>query len=600
MHCGPMFKTGMDCKVIALSLGLCFPVSAATFYVSTTGTGNGTAIGTPMSWNNAQTNLGIVGGDTVYFRGGTYRGVWSMTRNVSGGTPIYFRNYTGEQVIFDCYLPTVTITSGINNSTTTLPVSSTAAFRVSDDIQIDFEQMDILSVDSSTQLTVQRGWDGTTAASHSSGASVQFGKGGHYFAGSNYWVLGDGMTGMIFRNSNPVRTNAPSSTFNRPGMVTFDVSSGVISGVLIHDTENGIGSFSSASNVVMYGNITINCGNIKVNQGTGYSYYLANSVGTKDVIGALAANPYGYNVHVYTESGALRAIRIKHSTFIGPSAWTDADLGWGYQMDNIICAGTDPLNFELVANNLWKRPSSGVTPFQFRAADITLTGTTVISSNIFDQTGELSLVMKAAGTFYLSNNIIVTPRAFSQLFNDTITTFAVNHNAYYGGGAGGDTKWYIGSTPYTAFANWQAVSIASSSPDANGSYSASRPTGSNVVIYPLTQYGLTNLANVAIFDWSSNDLVSVNLSSTIPLGAAYTVIHSQDPLTTLQGGFFNGASITLPMTNLPIFEAYGSTNPIVPSYPEMAAFRISWTPRSGSGSVIYGSLTVGGSVNITR
>lgn len=68
--------------------------------------------------------------------------------------------------------PTTTLTSGINATTTTIPVTSGANFANGDYIQIDSEILLITAGGGTNSLTATRAQSGTTAATHANGATV--------------------------------------------------------------------------------------------------------------------------------------------------------------------------------------------------------------------------------------------------------------------------------------------------------------------------------------------------------------------------------------------------------------------------------------------
>ena len=111
---------GTVTKIGSGLLAILAPLSAhaATYYVATTGsdtTGTGTMTAPFASWARAQT--AAAAGDTVYFRGGTYRyteatsacggstsaRIAAVVLNKSGlsGKPISYVAYQGETPIFD-------------------------------------------------------------------------------------------------------------------------------------------------------------------------------------------------------------------------------------------------------------------------------------------------------------------------------------------------------------------------------------------------------------------------------------------------------------------------------------------------------------------
>lgn len=90
-----------------------------------------------------------------------------VTQEEHEGRGAYRRLYRPKNL--PLYLVTTTLSSGITSSATTLVLTSTTGLSASDIITVGSEQMSIDSVDSSTNLTVTRGANSSTAAAHSSG-----------------------------------------------------------------------------------------------------------------------------------------------------------------------------------------------------------------------------------------------------------------------------------------------------------------------------------------------------------------------------------------------------------------------------------------------
>src|SRR6185295_10822827 len=88
-----------------LLLLLASPVTGicAEYYAAPTGTAS--AAGTksnPWDLATALSNRGVVrAGDTVWLRGGTYKGAFTSTLAGSASAPITVRQYTGERAIID-------------------------------------------------------------------------------------------------------------------------------------------------------------------------------------------------------------------------------------------------------------------------------------------------------------------------------------------------------------------------------------------------------------------------------------------------------------------------------------------------------------------
>ena len=96
--------------------GTVSPATATEFYVAPTGTAMDD--GSKAKPWDLQTALShpksVKPGDTIWLRGGTYKGAFTSKLNGAGGAPITIRQYPGERAILDANgaptnLPTIHI-----------------------------------------------------------------------------------------------------------------------------------------------------------------------------------------------------------------------------------------------------------------------------------------------------------------------------------------------------------------------------------------------------------------------------------------------------------------------------------------------------------
>ena len=81
-------------------------------------------------------------------------------------------------------------------------------------------------------------------------------------------------------------------------------------------------------------------------------------------------------------------------------------------------------------------------------------------------------------------------------------------------------------------------------------------------------------AHIAVFNWASNDTVSVSLSGVLSAGDTYQLISAQNYAAgAIQTGAYNGTSISVPMTNLTVASVlYGTNVAGTVTSPRFAAF----------------------------
>ncbi len=88
---------GLMFMFFTLALTTC---SAANWYTSPTGTGNGT-LASPFALQTALSSSLIQPGDTIWLLGGTYSGNFTASLNGTASAPIIVRNYMGQRATLD-------------------------------------------------------------------------------------------------------------------------------------------------------------------------------------------------------------------------------------------------------------------------------------------------------------------------------------------------------------------------------------------------------------------------------------------------------------------------------------------------------------------
>src|SRR5688572_20077343 len=84
-------------------LAAALPAAASDWYVSPAGApGNSGAIGSPWDLQTALNHPAAVKpGDTIWLRGGSYKGAYRSNLAGAAGAPIIVRQYPGERAILD-------------------------------------------------------------------------------------------------------------------------------------------------------------------------------------------------------------------------------------------------------------------------------------------------------------------------------------------------------------------------------------------------------------------------------------------------------------------------------------------------------------------
>jgi hypothetical protein len=322
---------------------------------------------------------------------------------------------------------------------------------------------------------------------------------------------------------------------------------------LVHDTGNGVRSFTDSSDVVIYGNVIYNCG-VRGAEPYGHCMYLANASGsTKVVEDNVWFGGARQGLQVYTTNGTTVGFEIRGNMGIA----TEGDIVGGLQ----------PIDDTVIADNDFEYLRLGYESDN---------GAIVLTGNHLGWGGE---------------------RAFYVVDDWASITF--RDNTVYGGIAGirfdggaalvpvAASDWdantyhatmFALSTPGTSnccgsdFATWQA----STGWDATSTWSAELPA-TDVRIRP-NRYE-PGRALVAVDNWTNQVSVRIDPSSFLEPGAVYTVTNAFDPTAPpLATGTWRSGVISLPLTGLTQAVPIGDTPVTENPAPRHAAFTVSTIP----------------------
>lgn len=534
---------------------LCFAFAVVAagqdYYASPSGSGTACTLGSPCALQTLLNDTAKCNGNTFWLRGnaGTYNGKFTST--LDGCT---VRSFAGEWAIIDGD-KTTTLTNTINSSVTTIVVGSTDGMVSGATVGIDTELMQISTVDSSTQITVNRNWAPNIggAVSHTAGAVVRLG-------GSQLRVNGSDTTYRDFeiRNSWTHRDLEPGAVSGEGccGYYHAMRGAGVFSptgtgnsyiNLLVHDNLDGFFIGSSSSNTLIYGVISYNNGNHYFDnantyeRGSGPGYYLENSSGYSRLYESMSLNNFMNGAQFYGVTGPYVGGDVQGSIIANAGApLGNNERGMVYGPDSVVSptAVVNESHIYHLGNasyNVAFGFGAGITTGTF--TDNYIGG----GGSAFNRLTVTTLTFTGNRIFNVGENILA-PQTGSGTWNN---------NTYYNT-ATGATKF--GNTTLATnqtFANWQSSSGKDASSTINSGnlpdtvivrpnsyesgrcnvvvYAASAPTSINV---NLTDCGLANGQNYTIknaFNYFGSDVSTGTYNSasptvSVPLnGAAATV-----------------------------------------------------------------------------
>src|SRR5438477_4810795 len=228
--------------ISALALLCAGSLGAAEFYVSPGGSGSnaGTA-SSPWDLTTALSSSGRVKpGDTIWLRGGTYRGTFTSRLTGTSANPIPVRQYPGGRA---------TIDGGDSGGNGILLVSGSYTW---------YWGFEVMSSDLDRVSTQISSWPTDIAR----GEAIQIDQ-----------TTGSGV-GTKFIN------------------------------LSVHDTRQGFSFWKEAIDAEIYGCLIYNNGWIAPDRGHGHGIYTQNATGTKSITDNILFNQYGYGIHAYGSSTA--------------------------------------------------------------------------------------------------------------------------------------------------------------------------------------------------------------------------------------------------------------------------------------------------------
>lgn len=430
---------------------------AADFYVATNGSGAACTLAAPCSLT---TGIGAGSparpGDKIWLRGGTYTGLFASYLTGTASLPIVVRKYPGERAILDGNInPLVT-----GNGAYTLTIS----------------------------------------------------KGGYVW----FW-------GLEITNSNPNRFN--SSISDTTGPDTRNLGIGItVPGIkvincVIHDTGQGVSSWSGAVNSELYGNIIYYNGwntPDTNNPGKGHGIYIQNLAGSSKLIkhnilpgvafpGSLNMQAYGSSASAFVSStvegnvfsqgsglmGGSSGFSIAGSSWINNYMWNGATIV-GYK--SLLCGPS------FVTGNYAVNISAGVSPLPYRSYAF---------EPPIDSAGRVGMT--------IATNTIV----------GDLDNFAISD--------------YPNNTYYSRAGPW--------------------PTVDKVVVLPNTYEA--GRGTIVVYNWDGSATQAVSLAGVVSIGASYEIRNAANfygpPVIS---GTYAGGTVTLPMTGLTPAVGVGFTAPL--------------------------------------
>lgn len=310
--------------------------------------------------------------------------------------------------------------------------------------------------------------------------------------------------------------------------------------LIIHDTGQGISSFSSGRESEYYGNVVYNNGREAPDRLHGHGAYVQNNSPFKKFEDNLFFNGFGSNSQMYGSSEAF----CRNITWIGNVMFNGSMVWSGPSIENLLVRENHFYNQHF-------KVGYEVNP-QNTDADIQYNH--FMSGALI---GEMTrnVTFKNNSVWYNANDPLLD--VHTKEFWD-INKFTFANNTYYKGGrnmSGGQFRfWYRKQMREFAFnkiAEPQRYSVTKKSwqedlqLDANSTYIDSAPTGTKIFLRP-NKYD-SRRAHIIVYNWNQSPEVSVDVSSILRAGDSYQVRNVQNYFKDITTGTYSGGQLKISM-----------------------------------------------------
>lgn len=539
---------------------------AGEFYVAPQGAANGDGSRT-RPWSLAAALAGppaIQPGDTIWVRGGTYRGRFASNLKGTASNPIIVRAMSGQSAIVDGAAITQTLTAlpqTLAGTQSRLVVADASTLTSRTVIFVQGESMQVNSV-SGNLIVVNRGWNATCKSGacngHPAGAAVGSPQAILTIRGAHTWFWDLEITDSYTEDRINVGPGSDPPDRRPSGIDAYGPGTKLID-LVVHDVGQGVGLWTQATNAELYGTVMYNNGWSAPDRKHGHAVYAQNEQPTMIIRDNIIGAQFDFGMHIY---GSGRAFL---NNFV-----VDGNIHFS---SPFLIGGQGPArNITVTNNHLYgggltlgysNRQNSGV----------------VVRNNYLPNGLELFWWTQASVT---GNFITNTQAAADPQQAITVVRLQAGADA---SSISFDDNDYVHATSGTEFANYDSAGHMSEA----SSYSAwktlgydqhsryvinerPRPTGLHVSIR-LNHYD-PNRANVAIYNWDLDKTVKLDLSGLgFGSGDGLELRNAQNYGIEASNYVYSGEPIIVPMTGWTAATPIGWTSPLSPvTFPEFGAF----------------------------
>ena len=556
-------------------------INASEFYVTSSATSGDGSINNPWSLRTALSHPPAVKpGDTIWLRGGIYKGRFVSTLTGTTTAPIVVKAYPGEWVTVDGYSPT-TVVSPVLATATSILVEDASNLALGDSTRIGNEGI-YIKAKNGGMLSVIRGWGGTIARDYPAGTPVTSKEAIFQLKGSNTVYAG-----IEVMSSDPVRisTIAGSSPpqISR-GTGVYVIGQGItIDNFVVHDAADGIALPESSAGATVQNTICYYNGWQGPDRGHGHGLYIQNRIGIKTIRDVISFNNFATGMKAFGQNGY--AVGVDFDGVISFNNGSVRQSGMGRETNLYVGTDGPPADLISIRNTSLYHPNGGENMHLGYIASnkgFTLRDTYIAG-------GSIQVDVTKWETALVTGNTFVTPALgiWSSQTNISVKTISstIPFSAVW------DSNSYFDAAPpfsngrrytflYTGCKNSLGGSIVSFSEwqrctgyDTNSTYTIGLPTTSHAIV---RQTSDPSRVYVSVYNWGGNSSLPVDLTGVLCPGERYQILDSQNIYgPVVVSGIFDGSPVALPLDLTAISTPVGNV-PTAPknTAPAFAAFVI--------------------------
>ncbi len=389
-------------------------------------------------------------------------------------------------------------------------------------------------------------------------------------AGNNVWYWGIEIRGtnttrvITVSGSNPAYTNLPLFT-----SLSVDGYNVKLINLIVHDTAGGFGLFAAATNCEASGCVIYNNGWDAPDRGHAHGIYCQNLNGLMQFDDNIIFGQFALGIQGYGSPGAsLKHFLVQRNIVFDNNcvaSYPSTSVGEQILFGN----GSSPVtDLNVISNCVYAPLNFFSTPLRLDYSGGSNDNITVANNYCAAGTGsgEFLATLTSYQTVLFTNNTFYSPNG-SMLEVQTMPSNTIDRNNYYENGGVN----FNDAITARAFGPWQtATGYDTHSTDITNGAPPNR-----VFVNP-NPYE-SKRANIVVYNWANSNNVSVDVGSILSSGDVYEVINAMDYFApSVLTGIYNGAALSVPMTNITVAVPNGWTNAAavpVPA-PQFAAFEL--------------------------